>query len=232
MSQVAVVNRAPGLDDFDVAFWAAACNAQAREVAAAHGVSFTPVVFYSQAEGLPTGCRVMAVVPTLNVPGALGWHDFEVGSVLGEVKYSGPGTSVTLSHESAEEEVDPFCNRWAPFDADHEQAVEVSDRVEGDTYLQSATVLGETRQVLVSNYLLPSAFDPGGQPPFDRMGKLFFWNDMTKGGYAVVRDVTTGKVGNIFARRGPSVVAGPAAQALLAEKLGRPGGRLLQRLRG
>lgn len=232
MSQVAVVNRAPDAPDLDVAFWVAACNAQAREVADAHGVAFTPVVFYSKAEGLPTGCRVLIIQSSIGVPGALGWHDFEAGTVLGEVKYSGAQTPVTLSHETAEEEVDPFCNQWAPFDDDHEQAVEVCDRVEGDSYLQAATVLGETRQVPVSNYLLPNAFIPGALPPFDRMGKLYFWSDLTPRGYAVVRDVSTGKVGNVFARRGPSVVASEAAHGGLARKLARPYGRLLQRLRG
>lgn len=232
MSQIAVINRTPGLDDTDVAFWSEACNVQAREIADVHGVEYTPVVFYSKAEGLPRDCRIMTIKPVIDAPGALGFHDDELGAIFAEVKYTGPGTVITMSHEEAEEEFDPQCNRWLPFDNDHEQAGELADRVEGDSYIQKATVMGETRPVLVSNYLLPSAFDPAGKAPFDRMGLLYFWNDMTPGGYVIVRDISTGKVGNIFARRMPLVVSGPAAQGIVAQKLAKPGSRLLRRLRG
>lgn len=229
MSCIAVVNLVPGLDDRQVAFWAEACNLQAREVAGVWGVQYTPVVFYGKAEGLPVDCRIMTVQADLDVPGALGYHTDDLGVVLARVKVSGQ-TSITMSHEEAEETVDPTSDRWDPFDDDHEQAHEVSDRVEGDSYMQAATILGETRQVPVSNYLLPSAFDPAGRAPFDRMGKLTSWNGMTPGGYVIVRDITTGKVGDVFAQRAPRVLAGPGAERVLAEKMANRGSRLRRRL--
>lgn len=232
MSFIGVVNRST-LDDRDVAFFAEAWNQQAREVAAAHSALYTPVVFYGQAEGTPPGdCRVLTILPTIDVPGALGFHDDDLGVIFAQIKGDG-SASTTGSHEVAEELVDPTVDRWMPFDVDHEQAYEVSDRVERDSYLQAATVLGETRQVPVSNYLLPSAFRPDGLAPFDRMGLLRTWNGMTPGGYYVARFITTGKVSDVFARRAPEViVSGPAAGAVVAAKMALPGSRLSRRLRG
>jgi len=233
MTVTAILNRAPGLDDRDVAVWAEACNQQAREIAAAHGALYTPVVFFASSDNLPADARILTIRPEIDAPGALGYHDTEGGAVFAEVKYIGPGTSSVVSHEICEALLDAMCNLWAPYDVNHEQALEACDRVEGDSYLQDATVAGETRQVKLSNYLLPSAFDPAGRAPFDRMGKLRTWNAMDEGGYVIVRDITTGKVGDVFARRaGPRILAGPGAAQVLAEKLGRRGSRLLLRLRG
>jgi len=232
MTVVAIVNRSPA-DDTDVAFWAEACNQQAREIAAAHGALYTPVVFLSSSDNLPADARILTIRPEIDAPGALGYHDDQGGAIFAEVKYTGPDTSTTVSHEICEELLDATCDLWAPFDDDHEQALEACDRVEGDSYSQDATVAGETRPVKLSNYLLPSAFKPGSVAPFDRMGKLFTWNDMTAGGYVIVRDITTGKVSDTFARRAaPRLLAGPAAGRVIAEKLGKRGSRLLRRLRG
>lgn len=234
MTAIAVVNRAPGLDDRDVAFWAEACNQQALEVAGVYEIGYTPVAFFGTAEGLPRDCRVLTIKGAVDAQdGVLGFHDVELGAVFAEVKYVGAETSTVMSHEVVEEMVDPLCNKWAPFDVDHEQAVEPCDRCQSDTYLQWATVLGESRQIPLSNYLYPSAFEAGGMRPFDRMGKLMFAADITPGGYVIVRDIKTGKVGNIFARRaGPRVISGKDALAAVGAKLATPGSRVLRRLRG
>lgn len=232
MTLVAVLNRTPGLDDKAVAFYAEAWNLQAREIADVHGFEYTPVVFFSSAEGLPAAdCRVLTILSSIDAPGALGYHDDVGGAIFAEVKMT-PDVSVTGSHEIAEEVGDPTCDLWVPFDADHEQAMELADRVEGDSYVQSATVLGETAQIRVSNYLLPAAFDPSKGAPFDRLGLLKDRTAMTAGGYVILRDITTGKASNVFARAGARIVSGPAAGPVLAEKLSRRGGRLLRRLRG
>jgi hypothetical protein len=232
MTVVAVLNRTPGLEDKTVAFYAEAWNLQAREIADVHGFTYTPVVFFSSAEGLPVDCRVLTIRPTIDFPGALGYHDDAGGAIFAEVKFTGDA-GVTGSHEIAEEMGDPTCDTWVPFDADHEQAAELCDRVEGDSYVQPATVLGETAQIRVSNYLLPSAFDPSKGGPFDRLGLLKDRTAMTAGGYIILRDITTGKVGDVFARgAGARIVSGPKAGMVLAEKLARRGGRLLRRLRG
>jgi hypothetical protein len=84
----------------------------------------------------------------------------------------------------------------------------------------------------VSNYLLPSAFDPEGLAPYDRLELLTERNGMLPGGYVIVRDISTGKVGNVFAARRPRVFAGPRADSVLAEKMAKPRSRLRRRLLG
>lgn len=243
VSCIAVINRSTSIDPKDIPFWAAAADKQAREVSAAWGCMYQPVVYYGTTDGLPAGCRILTIRDDIDQPGALGYHDDDLGVIHIEVKAT-ENTSVTISHEVPEELVDPTVNLWAPFDPDHEQAIEVCDRVAGDSYPVEVTVAGETREILVSNYLLPSAFDPAGRAPFDRMGKLTTWNGMSPGGYAVVRDITTGKVSDQFVgddgvspggggvHRVRRVLAGPGAAHLLAERLAHRGSRVLRLLRG
>jgi hypothetical protein len=223
----AVINRSAALDT-DVAFWAEGCNLQAREIAAAHGLEYTPVVFLSGADDLPADARVLTINDSIDVAGALGDHYVNGGAILADVKHVGAQTSTVISHEIGETLVDPLCNRWAPYDADHEQAVEVCDRTEGDSYAVMATVAGETRPVRVSNYLFPRAFGEDSTPgPFDRMGLIKSTTHIRPGGYVIVRDITTGKTGNIFAR-----VATAAGGATVAAKRANPRSRLARRLGG
>lgn len=224
---VAVVNLCRGLADSAVAYWAEAAHQQAIECAAAWGCQPTPVIFVANTRDLPGDCRILAIRAAIDEPGALGYHDTFGGRPFYEIKASGQ-TSVTISHEVLEGMVDPQCNRWVLRDADHEEAVEICDRVEGAFYLQAATVLGETRQVQVSDYLLPSALDIAGTAPFDRLGALAARAEIAPGGYVIVRDITSGKVGDVTAR----VIPGARAGAALIEKLGQRGSRLLRRLRG
>lgn len=228
MSYIAIINRATSINPKDVPFWAAAADKQARDVCAAWGCMYQPVVPYDSPDSLPAGSRILTIRDELDQAGALGYHDDDLGIVHIEVK-AAEDVWVTISHEIAEELVDPTVNLWAPFDADHEQAIEVCDRVVSQSYPIEVTVAGETRQVPVSNFLLPSAFDPNGKAPFDHMGKLLTWNGMSPGGYAVVRNISTGKVTDLFGRR---VIAGPMASRTLAERLAKSGSRLLQRLSG
>lgn len=233
MTLVAVLNRTPGLDDGVVAYWSDAWNSQAQQAAGLWGVLFTPVVFFTTAADLPSDCRILTILPSIDAPGALGYHDYEVGKVFAEVKYTGDDTSVTGSHEVLEEMIDPQCNRWAPYDKDHEQAVEGCDRVEGDAYVVTATVAGVTRPVRVSNYLLPRAFGEDDNGSYDYLGLVDSSTAIRPGGYVILRDITTGKVGNVFARTAHPVArtlaggGGPSFEAKLTNRRSR----LLRRLR-
>lgn len=108
------------------------------------------------------------------------------------------------------------------------------DRVEGDTYAVEGTIGTVTRDVPVSNWLYPSAFDPKGKYPFDKMGILKTWNGMTSGGYVILRSKATGDTSNVYARRRamPRVVpASPMSNGNIMRRLGRPESRLMRRLR-
>ena len=114
--------------------------------------------------------RVMMVEDKIDVDGALGYHTDELGLIFARILAENNAESGP--HECCEESLDPDCSIWKPMPDGREIAFESCDPVEGDSYQQDATIGDETRQIPVSNYVLPSYFDPNGQHPFDRMGKL------------------------------------------------------------
>jgi hypothetical protein len=222
------------VDELTAAIWADAADRQLKEICDAWSVPYTPVVFYKSAEGLPPDARVANLKMTLDAPGALAYHDYLAGLVFSRILYTNPlETPVSFTHEDGEESVDPKCDRWCPYDEINEQALEICDRVEGDVYVVQGAVGKRTLDVFVSNFLYPSAFDPNGKKPFDKMGKLNEWDGMTSGGYVILRSTATGDVRDVFARRRlPRVVsAGPAAGGRLMRRLARPDSRLMRRLR-
>lgn len=237
MSQIALVKDADvPLDETTLAIWADALDQQVKEVADVWGFPYTPVVYYARSAGLPIDCRIALIQTTLGVPGAEGYHDDELGVIFSRNLFTTPDeTSVTVSHEDCEEEGDPTCDEYRPWDAQHEQAKELCDRVEGDFYTIQGRIGDKALDVPVSNWLYPSAFDPNGKFPFDKMRKLTAWNGMTAGGYVILRNKTTGVTTDVFARarRAPFVLpASPTAHGKIIHKLLRPDSRLARRLRG
>lgn len=230
--QIGVVNQSVSLDPRDLAFIVEAWSAQSAEFCAAWGIPFVPVTLYQPAPALATlagAVRVMTVQDVLDDPRALGYHDDENGVILARILADNGADSG--SHECCEESADPDCDLWVPMGNGDEIAREVCDPVEGDSYPQTAEIGGDTRQIPVSNFVLPSYFDPAGKPPFDRMGKLSKPFSMSPGGYQIIRDASGG-INDVFAQRRRVVVSGPAAHARIAAKLARPESRLLRRLRG
>jgi hypothetical protein len=205
----------------------AACvvvDTQAYEFAKTWGVDYTPVVFFSndvlmKLEGdeltkFVTDARLLTIQKALDVPGALGYHDDIAGVILSRVMAQGPDTWITLSHEVLEEIGDPTCDVFAPLGDGREQALEACDRVEGDNYVVDGVPL--------SNYLLPSAFQPDSEGPWDRLKVLTKWDGMSGGGYMIVRD-RDGNVTDVFAETNH-------AQAKVATKLARAGSRTARRV--
>ena len=226
--QIAVVNRS-ALADADVALMAEACNAQVIEAAEVWGIQPTPVAFYASPDGLPPERRIMAIVDTLDVSGALGYHDDDFGVIFGRVLNQGPiDTCVTLSHECLEMLVDPTCTGWRDMGGGRRVALEVCDPVQADTYAVQARVGELERQMLLSNYVTPRWFDPAGVGLFDRLGRLTAPLSMSPGGYLIVRE-QNGDVVNVFAKTNPGDTH---ARLNVARKVMRPGSRTLRRLRG
>jgi len=240
MPQIALVAEPDtDIDELTMAIWADALDRQVAEIAqvwAAFGVVYTPVVFYKVSENLPIDCRIALITRSLGVPGAAGYHDDQLGVIFSRIlrQADDDDTSVTASHEDAEEVGDPECNLWSPWDDQHEQAKELSDRVEGDVYDGTGVVGTVSRTVKLSNWLYPSAFDPNGKAPFDKMGRLDSWNAMTEGGYVILRNKLTGETTDVFAqaRRAPYVLpASEKANSTIARKMRRPDSRMMRRLR-
>src|SRR5262249_40004888 len=152
LMQIAVINNSKALADTDVAFMVEACAAQLIECASAWGIPPLAAAFYRDAATLlAADVYVCEVVDDLDQPGALGYHSDDVRPFI-RVLAQGAATSVTLSHEFLETLVDPTCDQWRARGDGTQVALEVCDPVEGDSYPQKATVLGETRVVQVSNY--------------------------------------------------------------------------------
>jgi len=230
--QIAIVSKTSQIPDDVIAFAAKACDAQVQECAAAWGVAPTPVAFYAREADLPTSqVRIMAIVDDIDAPGALGYHDDALGVIYGRVLAQSPSdTAITLSHECLEELIDPTCDRWMPMPDGRSVALEACDPVEADSYAVSVEILGEQRDVFLSNYILPKWFEPAERGGFDRMGILGRPFSMSDGGYMIVRD-RAGNESNVFAR--PRLrLSGATSNLRAAAKLTNSETRLARRLRG
>jgi hypothetical protein len=123
---------------------------------------------------------------------------------------------VTISHEVCETALDPDVTAWSQMPDGRLEALELCDRVEGDSY----TTMG----ISVSNFLFPEAFrDRASDVRFDHMRKLEAARDMTPGGYRIL--MAGGKVSQEFA-------SDQAARAFLSNRAkAHPAGRTQKRLR-
>lgn len=240
MTQTVVsVDPVCGLDPRIAAFGVATLDQQAVELARTYGIPYVPVVLYSwdvlqklnddEVTAFVADSRLLTIQPNIDEPGDLGFHADVAGVIFSRCKYSGdPLDWTTPSHENAEMTVDPTTDQYRPLSAGKQQALEVSDRVEGDQYGENANIGNDSMLIQLSNYLLPSAFIPGSAGPWDRMGRLTTWDGMTSGGYEIVLDAA-GNTTNVFARLGR---VGANAHATVTAKLQRADSRLSKRLRG
>jgi hypothetical protein len=232
--QIGVVCQSSTINPVDLAFIVQAWDAQSKEFCAAWGIPYIPVVLYSPppADQVGTGeVRLMTIEDTLDVDGALGYHTDELGDIFARILAENNADSG--SHECCEESLDPTVDVWKPIGDGREIAFEACDPVEGDSYSQDATIGegpdAETRQVPVTNYVLPSYFDPNGKAPFDRMGKLTAPFTMDDGGYMVVRDAA-GNESDVFAGQAHVEHGGERGRLAAEKKRARPDSRLSRRL--
>ena len=129
-------------------------------------------------------------------PGVLGYHSVTPnGLAYGKAFYDvirrqfmeGPVNesntlSVTLSHEALEMVGDPYTNCWVDCSFDEEEAFEICDRVEGDSYKIDI----DGTPISVSNFLGPRAFRDG-IGPYDYMGLLSSPWEIRPYGYVIRR---------------------------------------------
>lgn len=145
---------------------------------------------------LPADSSPLVVFDSPDQDGALGWHSvtgeglgfgrafWGVIRESGGTLHSGPNSlSVTLSHEALEMVGNPYVNFWADVvDEETQEAVELCDRVQSDSYIIPALNL----DIHVSNFLGPRAFRPG-PGPYDWMRLLTQPFELRPGGYAIRR---------------------------------------------
>lgn len=206
-----------------------ACAAQVVECATTWGVPAIAADLYASVATLPANdVYVCEIVDSLDQPDALGYHSTNLaGRPYLMILAQGLATSITLSHEFLETLVDMECDQWRARGDGTQVALEVCDPVEGQSYPQVATVLGEGRTVELSNYATPAYFVAGSAAgTCDRLETASLGPfGMTAGGYQVIMD-KSGNETQVFAEYG-----GTAGAWAAAKRLATRNSRLTRRLR-
>ena len=237
MTQIAIVCTSKSVDRVQLALWVDAWDKQAREFCAAWGLEYRPVVLYSTPADLPpveSDMWILTIEDDVGVPNAEGFHDDQLGAIFARCLPENNCESVP--HEILEMLADQTCDQYRDIgDGTGRQiALESCDPVEEDHYPQQAQIGDQPPQaqigdqppqdVPVSNYVLPSYFDPNGKAPFDRMGKLTAPFSMLPGGggYQIIR-AADGSTTDVFAMT-------EKGRATAERKRQRPDSRVARRL--
>jgi hypothetical protein len=204
VTQIALINRS-SLDDAIAAFQVEAINVQmVRDFAPAwKGFEPVPLRFYSTTDELPTGSGAVVVctlLDSLRVEGVLGYHTDIGGVQFMEVGARGWDTSTTLSHEVLEWDGDPTAAAWIKLPPGFPGgwthiAAENCDPCERDYYRIEVELFGRKESVLVSDFVLPSYFDPAGKRPFTFLDTIDepFGLSRNGGGYRMLLNANTGQ---------------------------------------
>ena len=181
MTQVAVVNTSSVVQDADVQDLVAALQIQVSR-------DFTPVwgrdaeiSFLAQDPPVPPGTWELLIADNSDQAGALGYHELTVnGDPLGKVFAqddiaNGNSWTITASHEILEMLGDPWINQCVendnPDGSIRFYALEVCDACEDDQFGYQLA-LPNGKNVLVSDFVRPSWFQPNDPAPYDFQNKI------------------------------------------------------------
>lgn len=156
---------------------AAACAAQlANDVRPIWGGPPFGTRVGASPQDVQVGEMVFSIVDSLpDAPGAIAYHDVAGGDV--PVAFLALSTcnsltdvSTAISHELCETMGDAACDLWADDGAGHEWARELCDAVESNSY--AVDLEDGQPPIMVSDWLLPAFFAPGGVAPFSFMATM------------------------------------------------------------
>jgi hypothetical protein len=160
ITHIAVYNHSTVAKDDEVAWWVAAVAKQLREhVAPLWGV--TPgMAFYGHAERIPADqAAILGIVDDDGNADSAGYHSQLGSRVFGLVDMSqSKHPSVTLSHEALEMFGNPRLDRKVDGPKGRTYYVELGDPVQRDEYGIEVELLGQTRIIPVSDFVLPKWF--------------------------------------------------------------------------
>lgn len=186
--KVAIVNRSTVLTDDEVSSYAVAFHKQVRDDLRRHWLTHAIVYFSPVDMAIAPDTWVVQFQDTLDVDGALGYHDLsdlDVPVSLIGAKLdldNGYSPSVTGSHEVCEMLVDPFINEATQVGASTFIATEVCDPCEADEYgYRIGDHVGN--KILVSDFITPHWFQTGAPPPYDFAGHHTEPLTLLPGGY-------------------------------------------------
>jgi hypothetical protein len=173
----------------DVLFAAAACHKQMVEhLAPAYGREPWPVVHYRSVTDLPPDSVYVLWFVDRIAPGILGDHNMlKSGRTLWK---GNPDWVRTASHEVCEMFGNIGCNLWLPHPARPglKLAYELNDPCQAGGYDVGVTVMGVTRVLTVSDFVLPAYWVPGAPGPYNWNGDMPEPGGILPGGYQIVRD--------------------------------------------
>lgn len=181
---IAIINETSCVQDSDLETYAEALQIQVtRDFMPKWPGCDANLVFVPKGKSAPSGSWQLAILDNADCDGALGYHDLtEEGRPLGKVfakldLESGLSVSITISHELLEMLADPHVNLAASDANGKLWFYEVCDACEDDAY--GYLING----VLVSDFVLPSYFEPTSDGPYDFKGEIKSPFSLLPGGY-------------------------------------------------
>ena len=193
-------------------------NRQLKDhVAPAYSLLPPSVVYLPQGAAGVHYDAIIGILDDADQAGDLGWHtegpDADVyGRVFARPVLENGGNALTadlsvcsvLSHEACETLGDRSCDLWAQQASGTLIAYELCDPVEGDSYRMTITAAsGEQLTGTVSDFVLPSWFDPDAAPgATDHMGLVTAPFQVRPTGYVIV--MSGGNVTEQWGERYPS----------------------------
>jgi len=182
---IGVINQSTLVSNEDAYNMTLLVSSQLRNHAAPAFDRLPPEVHYfTSAAAAPAGTFIIGILDNSDQAGALGYHELGFGRVFAEPVLQAGGNALTadlsvcsvLSHETLESWADIYANLWGDTGNGSCYAYELGDPVESDSYAvqikAQPALAAETVAGTVSNFVLPSWFDPDGQAPYDHLGLL------------------------------------------------------------
>lgn len=192
---ICVVNHSSGgskISDVDILFQAEAMAIQMREHIAPLWDEEPPgIAFYGKAEKIPPDqAAVLAYVDDDGNADSAGYHADIAGLVYGLIDVGQSRIpSRTASHEAGEMYANCRLSRKVLGPKDRLYYVEIMDPVQEDTYEIEVNVLGETRKVLVSDFVTPAWYGlPGKDTRTTFLGNPLPPFQVAAGGYQIVEE--------------------------------------------
>lgn len=221
---IGVTNSSTLVSDEDAYAMTLLVNYQLRYQAAPAFDRLPPEIHYfPDPSAVPAGTFVVGILDDSDQAGALGYHELGFGRVFAQPVLSNGGgvfsgdvsVSSVLSHETLESFGDVYANLWGDTGDNSARAYELGDPVESDSYAVTVTSLsGQQVSGMVSNFVLPSWFDPDGEKPYDYLGLLTAPFQVRPDGYVIT--MTDGNVTEQWGERYPdwrkATKAGPGSR--------------------
>ncbi len=200
LSHIAVVNHSKR-SDYDIAFDVEAVAIQLREHVAPLWDEAPPgLTFYGSAEHVPADkAAVLGYVNDDGNADSAGYHTEAGGFVYGLIDVGqSREPSVTLSHEGPEMYGNAHLDRKVVGKDGRAYYVELCDPVQAQTYEIAVTLMGETRRVKLSDFVLPAWYGLPNRRPGDTrttyLGQPLKAFEVAMGGYQIVENEDGGIV--------------------------------------